>query len=865
MSYTDRLKDERQKSHADIIAKNILDGIEELENAGGRQARRRWFWELLQNAKDVSDPTPGVRVQVEILDGAQGAELVFRHDGRPFEVGDIVRLIEQNSGKERDANGDDRTTGRFGTGFLTTQLLARQVKVDGVVQEGDRPAKRFSLPLNREGDTKEAIKRGVEQSFQCLDTLFEQTSVAEYVPGGYDTAFRYQLNDEGEEVARAGIKDLHRSLPLTLVLNRAISSVEVVHEGQTYRRSEVRQITKQIELVHVTRETRSGDEETSSSAQESFICITGETVSLAIPVDEVNDTITLKELDGDVPRLFCDFPLIGSEAFGMPLAINSSLFYPIEKRNGIYLTRRKTKVTEENRRRFDEVVNLYNRLIAVGAKQEWEDLYVLAGLRVPAAEISWLYKPWYKKRVLQPIRRKLIHAPIVETATGERKSLKDPDGKSEDVYLPSWSNEGVREKIWEIVYSWTPEQLPKRSHIHEWYKRAWRSCREATVPWLVGKISQQKNLSNLAKSVRLTGSETVKWLADIVQFIEENELSGCLGPYEYKGKSYRRPILPNQNGRFRLRDDLFLDDEIGVELKDIAAMLGEDVRAILLDSGIQVAMPAHKTKNDKYVADKIREHVRRNLKDMSPDEQTKHAHRRLFQWLCTNNEYARDLFGALYDNRIKLRSNEDLAEDFKKAENYNRVEQILSDAGITLEDLPDLIDARNASQRNGPLEANGEGQAFAKLSEVIKGCNIQDGESFQALLGSNAALFQHIPERSIEAYKRWLNKVKARKIEVLDYLEKQPAYDCSGWQDDDAFPTIVTGVKKHGRDIFLVVRPSDGEMVVFYHDLEIETLDIVDSEMWISNGHGQPRCFTLGGLLKALDVKPQTGIRLTLN
>jgi hypothetical protein len=64
--------------------------------------------------------------------------------------------------------------------------------------------------------------------------------------------------------------------------------------------------------------------------------------------------------------------------------------------------------------------------------------------------------------------------------------------------------------------------------------------------------------------------------------------------------------LPNQNGDFKAKDDLFLDDEIDPTLKDIAADLGHDFREELLDVQIFLILSESRTKKNKDVVTEIR-------------------------------------------------------------------------------------------------------------------------------------------------------------------------------------------------------------------------------------------------------------------
>lgn len=62
--------------------------------------------------------------------------------GRLFTTENIVFLIEQVSSKERSLTAENKkkSTGKFGTGFLTTHLLSEKVQIHGYLQDdGDKP------------------------------------------------------------------------------------------------------------------------------------------------------------------------------------------------------------------------------------------------------------------------------------------------------------------------------------------------------------------------------------------------------------------------------------------------------------------------------------------------------------------------------------------------------------------------------------------------------------------------------------------------------------------------------------------------------------------------------------------------------
>jgi hypothetical protein len=75
------------------------------------------------------------------------------HNGGAFSAENIRFLIEQVSSKDgtNDSNGRPTTTGRFGTGFLTTHLLSERVFVRGVAAGKGYAPRKFKLTLDRSG------------------------------------------------------------------------------------------------------------------------------------------------------------------------------------------------------------------------------------------------------------------------------------------------------------------------------------------------------------------------------------------------------------------------------------------------------------------------------------------------------------------------------------------------------------------------------------------------------------------------------------------------------------------------------------------------------------------------------------------
>jgi len=65
-----------------LAAEKIHQKIEELEKSGKKEEyKKRWLWELTQNAKDCSKSNEGIIIEIIVKDRT----ISFSHDGEPFD------------------------------------------------------------------------------------------------------------------------------------------------------------------------------------------------------------------------------------------------------------------------------------------------------------------------------------------------------------------------------------------------------------------------------------------------------------------------------------------------------------------------------------------------------------------------------------------------------------------------------------------------------------------------------------------------------------------------------------------------------------------------------------------------------------
>ena len=118
-------------------------------------------------------------------------------------------MMKEGDYIEKMINGiSPSTTGKFGTGFLTTHLLSRIVEISGIyINESadELQYQQFTLRLDRTPrDKAQMIKhyQDVYEQLQSFDDIGKCPIVQDYVPGEkLDTSFKYLLDDKGRIAA----------------------------------------------------------------------------------------------------------------------------------------------------------------------------------------------------------------------------------------------------------------------------------------------------------------------------------------------------------------------------------------------------------------------------------------------------------------------------------------------------------------------------------------------------------------------------------------------------------------------------------------------------------------------------------------
>ena len=578
MTFKDKLEKLRKGASEAQSASKIIDKLKALKDSNSPDTSYRWIWELIQNAKDVVNSS-GL-VDIEITFSENNKTIEFSHNGRLFTTENIVFLIEQVSSKEHSSTGENKkkTTGKFGTGFLTTHLLSEKVLVHGYIQdEGEQP-RSFQTLLDRTGDDKESIKNAISNSCDMLDNGSE----CEVDELKMNTRFIYELDDMGIKTAISGLKNLLVSIPYVFAFVHEIGSI-VVKADNNYKRTITRGEKAGVELetanvtpIHVST-TKNGN----TTSEDRFVLVSSnDFVSIAVEIRTRSNDRFLIKLHKELPRIFCDFPLLGTNDFAFPVVINSPMFNPTESRDGIPLTStgREGGDSEENRNRIIEVIALYNDMLDYFALKGYKELYHIVRIS-EQPEKYWLDADWIEQKLITPVKEHIRTAEFIQNSLGNSCSLYDYFNKP-CIYIMKDETLELRTKIWELSSKLMPAMMTHKDEVEQWHSSLWDDCRNFGVVDLVTEVEKCDDFAMLEEQL---GGDVIPWLNELIMLF-----------YHTSGKFYaelgRHPaILPNQHGVFLTLDRIWSENSIGETYKDIALLADIDFRERLLDNRIMKA------------------------------------------------------------------------------------------------------------------------------------------------------------------------------------------------------------------------------------------------------------------------------------
>jgi hypothetical protein len=569
------------------LVRTILTKVEGARRAP-EDAGSRWPFELLQNATDAG-PRPGrggVSVEVGWDGDPERPTVTFVHDGAPFRASDLAALLYGSSNKDFDS---EDTTGRFGTGFLVTHVLATTVHISGLIAPDDGVGcERFRLTVDRGGD--EARIR--DNTRDCAQQLREAEPVGDALDRFSSAEFRYQA--ENAQALRLGVDAFVETLPFLFSTCAKLAQARVRRIDGTWETWSAAP-ARRLDLngaVAWERDVRVESERHPARALRSIRVAKGEELAaaeelapaavLAVEVRDGADHIL--RLGTHFPRVFRRFPVRG---MALPVeAVIDGPFDVDQERRVIHLT---DKARAQVAAAFDAVAEAAGLAVSRG----FSDAHVLARVRPPPADMaSEKDLAWWRDQ-LRRLATLLARLPLVR-ATNEHLPVLSKDRTANFPLCRLLRKEGAREVPVDAardLMARTTHYLPPALEITE----EWTQIAEGWSALGVEGV----NLIAIEAIAHHVKAEAKSW--DQLKDVPEPR-TWLLDLFEVVGKAWRtrngvhlavlQGLIPDQNDVLRSPKDLRRDQGIPEELKDIAESLGIQVRTLLLHLDVSKAAVA---------------------------------------------------------------------------------------------------------------------------------------------------------------------------------------------------------------------------------------------------------------------------------
>jgi len=582
---------------------------------GNREdAAARWPFELLQNALDTGAREG--REGVEVVLCRENGSFVFEHDGAFFRVQELAALLSGGSSKEFDATD---TTGRFGTGFLVTHVLAPRAQLQGLLHvEGDR-IESFDLCIDRSGD-EDAIMKNITR---CKADI-RRAKVAPS-PDGLPSA-RFVYADEDLTTLEEGIAAFEKALPYLFVTCPQLGRVRLglTDDWQTWEPSPVT-ITERGSVI--VRERIVAIREGGRRLKVVGVADPKSGALAAVVLEETSSGWDIVLPAPDFPRVFCRYP------------IRSSHFLPInvilDARFDVDQERRRVHLDKEDvRALFHASIQAVVPLLELAYEEGWRGRHWLARVAPVHASFSGREgeeRDWLNEE-LHGLADQLARKALVETAQGSGCAVKGSDGAwYADFVVPrlneeSESDDTSADRMWELMADVTELYPPIAELTRDWTEIAngWAA---------LGVAVKRVNLSRLGEYVRdhvenlealPVRCEPRDWLARFLCLVGECWVKRGIT------KGLLQRLLPDQHGRLRSAGDLRRDGGVGDRVKSIAAGVGLDIGAQLLDQQLVQTLKeqdleaglvaVRETTGNELTEDEAVRDLVRHIADALPDE-----------------------------------------------------------------------------------------------------------------------------------------------------------------------------------------------------------------------------------------------------
>jgi len=775
--------------------KNIKESSEEKKN----EIRRRWIWELIQNASDCTPSNSTINIFLEISDN----QISFSHDGNPFSSANLLSLITQISTKPES---EEQLRGKFGTGFMSTFLLSEVVEIEGTFIRENGTLTDMNFTIDRTDEDYFAIKAKTEKMINELELLDNSTNITKEKVNR--TKFIYNLRGSAESIAivKQGAEDLKATLPYILAFNQNIRSINV--NGENFERENSTPLP-----IHLQQQILTFKSNNMGEVSLRYLLLlkkNSTTVACPIKYDFDDELIYFLPIPENMPKLFCDFPLIGSEEYPFPIIMNSDLLDVEIDRNDI------RDGNLENKKIIEEAVSLYKRIIdgctnAISTRDEFN--------------ICLLNKPrstGLQKYCFDEIKDYIAKKPLIPTNPSsndyQRVSYLNDSGKIQ-AFFPKAKKEENDILFWTLCKDAGSNNIPSKETF-----LGWRRVFGGNVYFgSFNSTLEKNNISEFLSNIHEVKNK-YEWLDKFYSlWIKDEGMEQVI----------KSVFVPTQVGAFHPMNEVFYDANINDELKEILFELDLSHKKKLLSRAISAFdsyyhKKAFKQKDTESYAEEIGIIVTGILSDenVNPGKRATEVQatfNKLTDFFLKEPELSEKFLPKTLSKRMLLSSPEETLRRMTIAEKVDK-------NGIDIEGLDELLNNQQ------------------KIRDILENPQL-DGEQIRELL-------KHVVQSIPEMRKHFEGLLKRSVSNVYNYLVKAPQYKVPAtleeWEANQYTETIFP-IIKDGRELTIVIRPTDGEQIIFYGDGELEVLDSTDYELWTDNGAEQ-KIITLGDLLKTTGI-----------
>tara|TARA_B100001093_G_scaffold145309_1_gene137924 strand:+ start:3850 stop:6660 length:2811 start_codon:yes stop_codon:yes gene_type:complete len=802
------------------------------EATEGEFYKRRWFWELLQNAADTVEE--GQKVQVKITISSISNELapkssfsvIFEHNGGAFKPAivwnkrdEFKSFILAKSGKF----SDDDKVGKFGTGFLSTHCLSDRITIEGKCKENNGRIVYRKIDLDRAEFSEETTYAQGARTLKIIKALdeYEQTAKS-YVEEDFSARYSYHCENNGFEIAKAGIEDLKFSLPYVFSFNSKIETVTIYDKS-----NEVEKVVKYLNQgfidkhgykLHTTRITINDIDDTLVNVA----CLNNDFCTLAWKVEQIN--INGKEylkfinerksyndsFEIEMDSLYCQFPLIGSYRFKFPVIINSKSFRPSEKRHGINLK----EGNQTNKNIIESAIELYKAYLSLALNSGLNLFNIIDTLYVDLLP-EWIDNEWYKHKI-DELRNhiKLQQLVDVNEENQQPKSFVNTAGECQtDFPVIRVDSRDLNIKLYDFVSKVDQFRLPKRDHLQNWLKVIWKDDKDISrinaktfLTQFAGNAKYDSLVNSIEpESVQENEDYFIGWLKKLYSFITDD--LDDVNLFETDDNTTKNGIILTRGKDFKpLRS---LKKEVGFEGAKIDSELitihneyypnKDNIESTIIHSEFAYLIDDNRDlKEEKQIAEKIKSKAEELLskhEEILKDNSNHHIQEKneiegklsmLQDWISKHNTTRnyfdlytkRRILQAIIDEKKSIHLTKLLELDRGGKRSIEEQARILSDKDLDeklklgTQLLDSIRDKENKDERNRAIGTHFENLFQSLMADLKIPCRKVDGEQ-DFVLNEGQYNEKFIELKSIQSGR---NTVKISPEQAAKSIEKKANY-----------------------------------------------------------------------------------------